>query len=308
MSNSSTLQTASMLFCSRHWDGESFLPRIYIFFAVFYVVLSITATLGNILILIALQRDTSLHPPSKLLLRSLTITDLCAGFISQPVAITLLVSVVNESWSLCRGAKYSVYVMTTIFSGASLSTLTAIGVDRLLALLLGIRYRQVVTVKLVRVVVILLWMKSSLVGFLYLCNMTSYYIASGVLIMLEVIISTYSYTRIFRTIRRQQTQVQDTLGGKRAGTSPNMARYKKTVTNALWVHLTLAICYLPFAVVTVIIVIHGLNSTLFVAEGVAVSLVYLNSSVNPILYCWKIKEIRRAVKETIRQFCSYFSS
>ena len=298
----------SMLFCSRHWDGENYLLRFYISFAFFYGVLSITATLGNILILVALHRDTSLHLPSKLLLRSLTITDLCAGFISQPVAITLLLSAVNESCSLCRVANDSVYVISTIFSGVSLATLTAKSVDRLLALSLGIRYRQVVTVKLVRVVVILLWVKSSVVGFLYLWNTTSYYIASGVLIMLGVIISTYSYTSIFRTIRRQQTQVQDTLGGKRVGTLPNMERYKKTVTNALLVHLTLAICYLPFAVVTVIIVIRGLSSALFLVGGVAVSLVYLNSSLNPVLYCWKIKEIRRAVKNTIRQFCAYFST
>ena len=87
-----------------------------------------------------------------------------------------------------------------------------------------------------------------------------------------------------------------------------MKRYKKSVKNALWVHFTLAICYLPFAVVTVIIVIRGLSSALFLAGGVAVSLVYLNSSLNPVLYCWKIKEIRRAVKETIRQFCACFST
>ena len=305
----SDLKTMSMLFCSRHWDGENYLLRFYISFEIFYGVLSITATLGNILILVALHKDTSLHPPSKLLLRSLTITDLCAGFISQPVAVTLLLSAVNESWSLCRVANDSVYVISTIFSGVSLATLTAISVDRLLALSLGIRYRQVVTVKRVRVpVVFLLWAKSSVVGCLYLWNNTSYFIASGVLVMLEVIISTYSYTRIFRTIRRQQTQVQDTLEGKRVGTLQNMERYKKTVTNALLVHLILAICYLPFGVVTAIIVIRGLSSALFLAGGVAVSLIYLNSSLNPVLYCWKIKEIRRAVKNTIRQFCAYFST
>ena len=168
-------------------------------------------------------------------------------------------------------SQYATFLISTIFSGVSLSTLTAISVDRLLALSLGIRYRQVVTVKRVCVVVLLLWMKSSVVGFLYLWNNTSYYIASGVLIMLEVVISTYSYTTIFRTIRTQQKQVLDTLGGQRPGTSPNMTRYKKLVKNALWVHFTLAICYLPFAVVTVIIVIRGLSSTLFLAGGVAIS-------------------------------------
>ena len=180
--------------------------------------------------------------------------------------------------------------------------------DRLLALLLGIRYRQVVTVKRVRTIVSLFWIKGTMVGLFFVWNMTAYFITSGVLIALEIIISTYSFTRIFRTIRRQQTKVQDTLGVQAKSNSPNMARYKKTVFNVLWVHLTLATCYVPFAVVTVVIAIRGLSSSIFLAEGVAVTLVYLNSSLNPVLYCWKIKEIRQAVKQTIRQFCACFST
>ncbi|XP_078362173.1 adenosine receptor A3-like [Oculina patagonica] len=300
-------ETTRFLFCSRHWDGQNHLLHFYKFVVVFYVILAITATFGNSLILFALHKDTSLHPPSKLLLRSLTITDLCVGVISLPIAITLVLSAVNESWSLCRLAKYSVYVATTVCSGVSFATLTTIGVDRLLALLLRLRYRQVVTVKRVRLVIFLFWLKSSVVGLLFVWNMTAYFITSGVLIALGVIISSYSYTRIFRTIRRQQTQVQDSLGVQRTGNSPYIMRYKKTVSNALWVHLTLAACYLPFAVVTAVIAIRGFSTSLFLPEGVAATLVYLNSSLNPVLYCWKIKEVRQAVKETLRQFCACLS-
>lgn len=301
-------ETTRMLFCSRHWDGVSYLLHFYTFAVFFYVLLTITATPGNSLILFALHKDKSLHPPSKLLLRCLTVTDLCVGVIGQPTAITLLLSVVNESWNLCRVTKYLTYVATTISSGVSLATLTAIGVDRLLALLLGLRYRQVVTVKRVRTTIFLFWLKSSAVGVLYVWDMTAYFIVSAVLVMLEIIISTYSYARIFRTIRRQQTQVQDTLGGQRGSISPNMARYKKTVFNALWVHLTLATCYLPFALVMIVSAVQGLSSNLFLAEFVAVNLVYLNSSLNPVLYCWKIKEVRQAVKEILRQFCACFAT
>ena len=140
-------ESSRMLFCSRHWDNESYLLPFYNYSVYVLVLLAITATIGNSLILVALQKDTSLHPPSKILLRSLAITDLCVGVISLPLAVTLLLSSVNESWSICRIAKYSVYVVTTISSGVSLATLSAIGVDRLLALLLKLRYRQVVTVK-----------------------------------------------------------------------------------------------------------------------------------------------------------------
>ena len=108
---------------------------------------SMTAILGNILILIAFHRESSLHPPSTLLLRSLATTDLFAGLFSEPVAITYWMSVVNEHWNICRCALVVHFMTGYILGGASLFTLTTVSVDRLLALLLGLRYRQFVTLK-----------------------------------------------------------------------------------------------------------------------------------------------------------------
>ena len=105
-----------------------------------------TAILGNILILIAFHRESSLHQPSKLLLRSLAATDLCTGLFSEHVAITYW-SVVNEHWNICRYALNAHFITGHILGGAYLFTLTTISVDRLLALLLGLRYRQIVTLK-----------------------------------------------------------------------------------------------------------------------------------------------------------------
>ena len=68
------------------------------------------------MILVALQKDASLRPTSKILLRNLTITDLCAGLISQPLAMTVFLSLITENWTFCRKAKYSAYIVTTIFS------------------------------------------------------------------------------------------------------------------------------------------------------------------------------------------------
>ena len=58
--------------------------------------LSITAFLGNTLILVALRKDTSIHPPSKLLYRNLAITDLCVAVILEPLLVAQCISVVNK--------------------------------------------------------------------------------------------------------------------------------------------------------------------------------------------------------------------
>ena len=76
--------------------------------------LSITAFLGNALILVALCKESSLHPPSKLLLRSLSTTDLCVGLIVEPLYVTLLVTVVNGHWSICRYVAVAVSITSYI--------------------------------------------------------------------------------------------------------------------------------------------------------------------------------------------------
>ena len=68
-------------------------------------------------------------------------------------------------------------------------------------------------------------------------------------------------------------------------------RYENTVINALQVHLILAVGYRPFTVVTVVILILGLTSTPFLAEELALFLVYIKFLLNPVLYCWKLSEI-----------------
>ena len=295
-----------MLFCSRHWeenDQNTHLPHLYSAMAVICGVLSILVTSSNVLMLIALHKDTSLHPPSKLLFRSLTSTDLCIGLFSLPLSAVFLMSATNEVWAVCRFVKYASYAISATLSGVSLTTLSAISVDRLLALLLGMRYRQVVTVQRVRIAVFLSWVKSTTVALLYIWSKQAFFIASGVLIFLELAIPTYCYQRIFRTIRRRRAQVQD-KSERNSAAIPNVAKYKRTVTSALWVHLTLAACYLPFAAVVTVTAFRGLSPPLFLAEGIAAILVFMNSLLNPGLYCWKIKEVRRAVKETIRQICS----
>ena len=135
------------LFCSAEFirgvDSE------LIFLSAINIFLSITAFLGNTLILVAIHKEISLHPSSKLLYRNLAITDLCVGIIVEPLYhnVTNWNSVLKERWDICyyslRTAAFSGYTLCVV----SALTLTAISVDRLLALLLGLRYRQVVTLR-----------------------------------------------------------------------------------------------------------------------------------------------------------------
>ena len=271
--------------------------------------LSITAFLGNALILVALHKESSLYPPSKLLLRSLATTDLCVGLISEPLTVIYWMSEGNEHWNTCRFVGPAGLVTGSILCSVSLWTLTVISVDRLLALLLRLRYRQVVTLKRTYVIVITIWIVSTVFSTMpYWSPVTSSVWYRIIAIPLCLVTSIFSYTKSFYTLRQHQTQVHGHVQQPNQTNQLTIARYRKAVTGAIWLQMTLVACYLPYGVVVAFWTNSGLSSSVYHAWIYSHTLVYLNSSLNPILYCWKLQEVRQAVNNTIRQVLCCFVS
>ena len=271
-------------------------PQLISFSAV-NIFLSITAFLGNFLILVALNKETSLYPPSKLLYRCLATTDLLVGIVTQPLYATYWLSLVHEHWSLCPYARDAVNISSFALCSVSLLTLTAISVDRLLALLLGIRYRPIVTLKRTRILTATFWIISVASGTFYVTHTQISVLYAIILILSCSMISIASYAKIFRTLSHHQAEVQDQT------TALNTERYRKVVSSALWVQLTLVVCYAPKLIILVVKIYRKktYSSHVLVINGITSILTYFNSTLNPFLYCWKIKEVRQAVKQTVRQ-------
>ena len=294
-------------------ENNSTLP---VFFATFLpifaglnICFSITASLGNALILIALHKVTSIYPPTKLLFRCLAVTDLCVGLIVQPFyAIYIMSPITDINRKLFDCAFQAITVLSPTLCAVSILTSTAISVDRLLALLLGLRYRHVVTLRGVRGVMICFLLLSCSLGVWFLSRLKTLlaFTILFVLIALCLLTSVFSYIKIHLRLRHHQAQVQGHVQHAQppnGGAIPlNIARYKKTVSSIAWVQLALLVCYLPFTFLG-LLTIHGRKSTHVFSLAFLFSfyLVYFNSSLNPIMYCWKISEVKQAVKDTIRQ-------
>ena len=291
--------------CSLVWVGE--FKQQSVSLSAVNILLSITATLGNSLILVALHKESSLHSPSKLLYRCLATTDLLIGLVTQPLYATYWMSLVHEHWSLCRYSNYATGVTGYVLCLVSLLTLTAISVDRLLALLLRLRYKEIVTLRRTYIILAIFWFISLFAGLFLLLNYTITIWCSFIISLFCLVTSTASYTKIFRALSHHQAQIQDYA--QQQPSQPNaliMARYRKAVYSALWVQLVLVVCYVPNITVEIVISLSlkGL-SNFIVIRGMANVLVFFNSTLNPFLYCWKISEVRRAVKQTIRQVICY---
>ena len=290
--------------------SKSSIPTgIAVFLLALNILLSITASLGNALILVALHKETSLHPPTKLLYRCLAITDLCVGVIIHPVTVIFNLSSVTTviSWKMFYYIDKLQKTSSFVLCQVSVLTPCAISVDRLLALLSGLRYRHVVTLPRIRAVIACFWLIGISAGSIYLWNISTAFIVGFVDTLFSVTTSAFSYRKIFRELRNQlQVHVvpQGLTNWRQAPL--NIARYKRSVTSAIWVQFAILTCYTPFFVVVMIMIYGGMSSGKFqIAFEITATLTYFNSTLNPILYCWRIRSVRQAAKDTIKQiqFC-----
>ena len=291
--------------CSPFWVGEFKTQSIS--FSAVNIFLSITATLGNSLILAALHKESSLHPPSKLLYRCLATTDLLVGLVTQPIYAAYWMSVVHERWSLCRFSFYATGVTGYALCTVSMLTLTTISVDRLLAMLLGLRYKEIVTLRRTYIILAIVCVVCVVTGLFFHFNYRITFWFSLIGLLSCLVISIASYTKIFCALSHHQAQVQDYAQQQPSQPNAlNMVRYRKAVHSALWVQLALVVCYVPLSTVEIAIFLSKKSSSNFIIiREIAIVFVFFNSTLNPFIYCWKISEVRRVVKQTIRQAICY---
>ena len=286
-----------------------------IFITALNIFLSIFATLGNALILLALRKVSAIHPPTKLLFRCLAVTDLCVGLISQPLYVYYILTSYLEIGNLTIEHVFVVVFFYNVLLAVSPLTSAAISIDRLLALLLGLRYRHVVTLCRVRVVIACFWFiavsNASLtwVNLILLSDKVRRAMLGTfvILTLISIIISTFSFTKIFFTLRHRQAQVQDHVQPEQSSRVRSVlttARYKTTVYSAAWIQFAMLACYGPYIILT-ILYNSGKNSYITTELKIALEFSYclssFNSSLNPVLYCWRIKDVRQQVKNTIRK-------
>ena len=122
---------------------------------------------------------------------------------------------------------------------------------------------------------------------------------SSTFILLSLITSISSFVKIYLRLRQHQTQVQNNFPQGRLselGNQLNIARYKKTVSSILWVQFALLVCYVPYGILAGTKMLDNV-----VPKMATETMIFMNSSLNPVLYCWKIGEVRKKVKGIIGQ-------
>ena len=283
---------------------------LYVINVVFNSFLSYSAIMLNITTIYVLRKSSSLSNPLTILLLSLAVSDLGVGSLVQPLYIALLV---NRMQDHDRNA-YLYYAFTTfviLFSFASFFGVMALSVDRFLAIHLHLRYQELVTPKRVFTVVISIWVLSAFFAFIALCipTIVSFMIFS-VIDFACLLTTTWLNFKIFVAVRRLTNQIQvlqvqephDTCGIN--GAMANAASLRKTAVGTFYVYFVFLVCYLPQICSYGALVFSISRTVKQVLLLTTLTIVFLNSSLNPIIYCLKMRQFRRAVMALLRNIAA----
>ena len=96
------------------------------------------------LLLLTSYKVSSLHPAAKVLFECLAATDICVGLFSQPLFVTVLFLYIDlgiTDIDILYYVEEVVCISNYVLFGMTVLISTAISVDRLLVLLLRLRYR-----------------------------------------------------------------------------------------------------------------------------------------------------------------------
>ena len=279
----------------------------YLTLCVLNAYFSYSATMLNIVAIYAIRKTSSLSKNLKTLLLSLAFSDLGVGLLAQPMYVAYIID--SQQNNVTNGTNNVIYIALAIavnlFTFASLFGVTALSAERFLAIYLHLRYQELVTYKRVTAVVVSIWVISSLISLIRFFIPTNIMYVGFVIIDAACIITATSLSvKLYLTLRRHINEIQvPQVAQNDQGES--VQRQRKSAMAWLYVYLVFIVCSLPNICVFIITATNSepridVNHLQFYT----LTLVFLNSTLNPLIYCWKMKRIQHTIVGILRHIFS----
>ena len=265
----------------------------------------------NALVIFVVATRRRLQSNSNILLACLAGTDLLTGLVVEPISITVEVKRAFGIEPFCTLEKVRVVGHFSSL-GVSLSHLMLIGIDRYIATKDALRYREIVTKQRIKNSVLAAW---AITGALTIqeivlavidseTNIYSvFWTLNGVLAFITGLIYIagicYCYLYIFSETRRQIKRLQtEQLSQEEAN---RVKKDNKAAHTLALIFGALIVTYLPNVILLVVATTFSNDPltprfTAFFSSW-ASTFVFLGSLLNPIIYCWRNKKLRRAFLE-----------
>ena len=169
------------------------------------------------------------------------------------------------------------------------------------SLFLHLRYRELVTSKRVITALVSIWIASgaAAIPFVAVENRNAILIVIGEFVGL--LLTTLAFINIYRVVRYHQNQIQSQLQQQNAQ-AIELLREKKSAFNAVYFCVIFVACYLPNFCSSILLMPDIAQTSFWFAFHVTLFFVLLNSSLNPLVFCWRYQEIRHNVRRTVKKF------
>lgn len=275
--------------------------------SVLHSVFTVTAVVGNLLVLIAILKKLSIREPTYALLVCLAVSDLGVGLICHPLYVIWKVDwLINGMSDRYYQINFFLSFISTYFASVSFLTVTAVSCERYLALHYHLRYKTVATTKKLLSVVLFPWLFPALLNVLnYFFSRVNFY-AQISIIPFCLLTTAVAYLCIFFILRRHHHQIQSQAQAMSQAFDEHPTKkqefdfqsFRKSATSMFFVYILQLACYLPHCAVKMFY--NGEYSLeVGIVRNFTMTGVYLNSSLNPIIYCCRLSVIRHAIKKIL---------
>ena len=299
------------LFCNQKLEEYHVLLHrhrpVLLAFCVLNLGFAVLATVENVLVIHALRSSSTLPGNLKKMFLSLAFSDFAVGFLGQSmlgiITAIMLKMTANGNYDLdflCPTLITVCYSVIYFLTCVSFFSIIAIAVDRLLVIFLHLRYHELVTSKRVIFTFASLWMACGVATFIFTQLPNHQIIFVAVIEICGLLVATTAYIYIYRVIR-SLTTVHPQREHQPHDHKQNSNRERKSASSAFLVYIVFLACFLPNFCCIMLLTSNRSKVSFILANHISGFLVLLNSSLNPLIYCWRYREIRQIVKNSVRK-------
>ena len=256
---------------------------------------AILAVISNIVVVITIYKTRELRIPANILLCCLALTDLLVGLVTQALFIAWRF-MLHYPTTICSSevlhALYEAFLY--LCAGGSFICLAYISTDRTVAISKPLRYRARVTTKqTIRNLAILwgIWIGFIVLRFSSIDESTNQIITS---VIAGILVTYLLVTQIVLVVKMKRNNIHS-LHSDENSTLIAYKRERRRAITIVYIFFALLLFLLPAVLVQIISGFSSANQSK-TEMNFAISALLINSSVNPLIYFWRIIDMRRAAR------------
>jgi len=313
MNNTSSISTTSGIDLDKTCKFPSSLKPVSV---MLLVLVMLPSVIENVVFCHAVYCSQRLHKKSMVLIVNLSVSDTMISLVLPTLEI--LKTVFDPDWPLGEVGMYLLNCVWLFSIVSPFVIVTSVTFERYVSLTKPAVYMKYVTKRLMKIVVIVLWLYSlawvALLGstmhfkdihvYEWNVNFSTYHAFIGLHILVPLVVIPVIYYRIIRHVKKTRNEV--VKRGNSAVSSLERSDIKLTET-VMRVIIALYVIWIPVFVIEAIYGILDVKSCTVRQSCVAsIVLSVSNCFINPILYSYKNAEIRKSLNERLSKIKEFF--